>query len=91
MDSKTYRTQLETVYKALKDIPKTMLQVAQETGILRANICRYIRILRKLEKVAVAKKGFCPITKHWAGFYTTDKAKFPKDNQLVLSLYDGAN
>ena len=34
--------QKQRVYRSFKEKPKTMLQVSQETGIYRANICRYI-------------------------------------------------
>jgi hypothetical protein len=35
-------SQYQTFYQFFKERPKTMLQVSIETGILRANICRYI-------------------------------------------------
>ena len=35
-------TQYQTVYQSFKERPKTMLDVSLETGILRANICRYV-------------------------------------------------
>jgi len=61
-----------------------MLQVAQITGIERANICRHVANLREQSKIAVAKDGYCPITRHRAGFLTTDPAKFPQPSQLNL-------
>ena len=84
MDSKEYRTQLLVVYKLLQKHTLTMLQVAERTGILRANICRYVRTLRKAEKIAVVKIDYCPITNHKAGYYTTDPALFPKKSQTEL-------
>lgn len=73
-----FNTQMKIVFSAFQDRPKTMLMVSFETGILRANICRYISNWRKRDKIAVAKKGLCPITKFPAGFYTTDPELFPK-------------
>lgn len=84
MDSKEYRTQLATVCHAFKFEPLTMLQVAYGTGIERAGICWYVRILRKAKKIALVKIDYCPITKHKAGFYTTDTNQFPVDNQTNL-------
>lgn len=81
---KRFQTQFETVYKALHDKPKTMLMVAEETGIYRANICRFVATLRKLHKVAVVTLKRCQITKHTAGYLTTDPLLFPKTNQLNL-------
>ena len=49
-----------------------MLMVSNETGIYRANICRYIAELRRQERIELVKKGICPISKHRAGFYTTN-------------------
>jgi len=81
MDSKTYHSQLVKVYRELKKEPQTMLQVSVKTGILRANICRYIRTLRKRKQVAVTKVGKCKISKHKAQYFTTDKDLFPVENK----------
>lgn len=80
------KDQFKNTFDALWDEPKTMLQVAREIGVERANICRYVATLRKAQKVAVAKKGICPITLHEAGFLTTDPAKFPPIAQLTISF-----
>lgn len=37
-----FQTQYQIVYQSFKEHPKTMLDVSLETGILRANICRYV-------------------------------------------------
>lgn len=64
--------QIPKVYKAFhSSTPKTMLQVATETGILRANICRYVASFQKDNKIWLVKKGICSISKCRAGFYTT--------------------
>lgn len=77
--------QIYIVYKAFHtETPKTMLQVSNETGILRANICRYVAAFRKQDNIQILYKGNCLITKHRAGFYTTNKDLFKNDNQLSL-------
>lgn len=63
--------QMKRVYKSFSERPKTMLQVAIETNILRANLCRYIAKWKKQNKIELVKFGICPITKHRAGFYCT--------------------
>lgn len=68
---KHFEAQKETVYLAFSH-PKTMLQVSVETGILRANICRYVRQLEDENKISLLYKGICPISKHKAGFYQND-------------------
>ncbi len=64
--------QIPIIYNAFySSIPKTMLQVSIETGILRANICRYVSIFRKADQITLVRKGICKISKQRAGFYTT--------------------
>ena len=69
---KNYFTQYNRVFTALYKQPKTMLMVSIETGILRANICRYIAKMQEKESVVVVRKGICAVSKHRAGFYTTN-------------------
>ena len=74
---KHFHTQMKRVFTALHNQPKTMLMVSSETGILRANICRYIGKWRKQNHIEIVNKGICPISKHRAGFYTTNPDLFP--------------
>jgi hypothetical protein len=67
--TKKARTQYNKVKKAFSDSPKTMLMVSVETGILRANICRYVSKMKKHGDITFVKKGICPISKYRAGFY----------------------
>jgi hypothetical protein len=78
------KTQKNRVFKAFFEAPKTMKMVSVETGIDRANICRYVAKFRKSDNVAEVKKGLCIITKHRAGFLTTNPDQFPKTNQLKM-------
>lgn len=84
--STLFQGQMKRVFASFKQHPKTMLAVSVETGILRANICRYIAIWRKAGLVKVAKYGICPISKHRAGFYTTNQELFP----LIVELFNRA-
>lgn len=70
---KVFEAQIKATYKAFKT-PSTMLMVSVQTGILRANICRYVAILSKQGKIKLVSKGKCHISKHQANFYTTDLA-----------------
>jgi len=69
---KNYFTQYNKVFTALYKQPKIMLTVSIETGILRANICRYIAKMQEKEGIVVISRGICPVSKHRAGFYTTN-------------------
>lgn len=72
-----FKAQMERVFAALYGQPKTMLMVSIETGILRANICRYVAEWEKENRICIVRKGICPISKHRAGFYTTNPELFP--------------
>jgi hypothetical protein len=71
-----FQAQMERVFAALYRQPKTMLMVSIETGILRANICRYVAEWEKENRICIVRKGICPISKHRAGFYTTNPDLF---------------
>jgi len=75
--SKHFQAQMQRLFAALYRQPKTMLMVAVETGILRANICRYVAKWEKENRICIVRKGICPISKHRAGFYTTNPDLFP--------------
>ena len=74
--SKHFQTQIQRVSAALYRQPKTMLMVSIETGILRANICRYVAKWKKQNCIKIVRQGICPISKHRAGFYTTNPELF---------------
>ena len=71
-----FKGQIEKVFRAFYRQPKTMLMVSIETGILRANICRYIALMERESRIKVIRKGICPISKHYAGYYTTNPDYF---------------
>jgi hypothetical protein len=74
--STQFQAQMQKVFAAFYKQPKTMLMVSIETGILRANICRYVSQLKKDNRIRIVRKGICPITKYRAGFYTTNPELF---------------
>lgn len=72
-----YSDELHRTYLAFQEKPKTMLQVAKQLNIERASICWYVKKLKESNKIAIHRKGICPISKHRAGFLTTDPNKYP--------------
>ena len=72
-DKKYFGCQYQKCYQSFKEKPRTMLQVAHDTGIERASICRYVAEMRKRDVIYLITKGICPITKRAAGFYSTDE------------------
>jgi len=85
---KHFQGQFIRVYQAFKDAPATMLMIANKTGILRANICRYVAEMERSGVIKLVNKKLCNVSKFRAGYYTTDKSLFPKDNQYKLFSND---
>lgn len=67
--------------------PATMRMIEIQTGILRPSICRYVRTLRKSGSIEIVRIGYCPDTKHLAGFYSTNPALFLPNPQM--NLFEG--
>lgn len=78
---KHFQAQFKRVFRAFQQ-PKTMLMVSIETGILRANICRFVAELKEQKRIVLVKTGICKISKHRAGYYCTSIAiaKLSKTN-----------
>ena len=72
-----FQAQMKRVFAALYRQPKTMLMVEIETGIMRSNITRYVAKWEKENRICIVRKSICPISKHRAGFYTTNPDLFP--------------
>jgi hypothetical protein len=70
---KRFEAQQKRVFAAFSRKPSTMLMVAIETGILRANICRYVAEWRKEYRIFLLGVSLCKISKHRAGYYSTTK------------------
>jgi len=87
-DKKEVTGQMKQVFESFKERPKTMLMVAFETGILRANLCRYVAKWRKSESIAIVTHSLCKISKHRAGYLSTNLELFPLSNQLNLFDYE---
>jgi hypothetical protein len=69
---KHFEAQKLRVFEAFMRQPSTMLMVSIETGILRANICRYVSGWQKEGKICLIKRDLCKISKHNSGYYTTN-------------------
>lgn len=55
--------------------PKTMLMVSKETGIERANICRYVSAMQDSHKIKIVGRGKDPYSGFKAKFYLRDDAQ----------------
>ncbi len=80
---KHFEVQMKRVFAAFKRKPSSMLMVSIETGILRANICRYVAKWQKSNSIHLLKQGLCKVSKHRAGYYTTDTNLFTLPLKLL--------
>ena len=79
--------QLKATKEAFFASPATMRMIELATGILRPNICRYVRELSKTGNIELVKVGYCPATKSRAGFYSTNPDLWLPNPQM--SLFEG--
>ena len=61
-----------------------MKETDLECGVMRENICRYVRTFRQAGKIAVVGQRKCTITRHLANIYTTNPKLFPSPSQFEL-------
>lgn len=83
-----FQAQYQIVYQSFKECPKTMLDVSLETGILRANICRYVADMENKGVIQLLYKSEDEHTKFTAGYYTTDKTLFRQEDNQQLNLWE---
>ena len=76
--------QLNKVYNVFYQQPSTMKEVDKVCGVMRENICWYVRTLRKAGRIYLINKRKCKVTKHKAGVYTTNPELIPIDKQTKL-------
>lgn len=81
-EDKHFEAQMKIVFAAFKQKPATMLMVSVETGILRANICRYVAAWQKQGSIQLLKHRLCKVSKHRAGYYTADTNLFTQPLNL---------
>lgn len=81
-EDKQFEGQKKRVFAAFNRKPATMLMVSIETGILRANICRYVAEWQKNNSIHLLQEGLCKVSKHRAGYYSTDKNLFDQPSRL---------
>lgn len=80
-------SQIQKVYKAFYDSPKTMKEVDVETGIMRANICRYCKTLVAQNKLFIVGKRRCKITKSRNVTIYTSNPDLVPNHPPQLSLF----
>lgn len=78
------RTQVIKVFEAFHTTPRTMMEAEVASGVMRSNICYFVRDLRKSGLIAELNKRPCKITRHKATEYTTDPARFPFNPQKKI-------
>lgn len=77
--------QLNVIFNAFFESPKTMKEVDLETNIMRENICRHVSTLRSENRIALVGYRKCKVTGFDnVGIYTTNPDLFPKSDQMEL-------
>ena len=77
--------QLNVIFNAFFESPKTMKEVDLETNIMRENICRHVSTLRSENRIALVGYRKCKVTGFdKVGIYTRNPDLFPKPNQMEL-------
>lgn len=83
----SFYSQLDMVYQAFFEKPRTMKEADFACGVMRESICRYVKTLRNQGKIWKLKQRRCQRTNHRAGEYTTDTRLFPKTQPQQLKLF----
>jgi len=79
--------QLQQTQLSFYEKPKTMMMVAREIGVDRANICWFMRDLRTNGAVWKIRVGRCPITRaEGVGFWSTNP-KYAEGLPKQLELF----
>lgn len=73
---KNFSDQLRRVAIAFYEQPRTRFEVAQLCGVYRANVCRYVARLQRLNQIKVVRRGICPITKESGVEFLSTNPKF---------------
>ena len=81
---KQFQNQFKVTFEGFYNHPQTMKELSVNTGIDRANVCRYCRTMRIANCIAVCKKVYCTITKRLVNQYTTNPEMFPISSQLKM-------
>jgi hypothetical protein len=81
------KTQIQKVHNAFYGSPKTMKEVDAETGIMRANICRYCSTLVAQNKLFIVGKRRCKITKSRNVTIYTSNPDLAPNHPPQLSLF----
>ena len=78
------KNQIRRTIEALEVQPMTSMMLSARTGILRANLTRYIAYLEKRNKVVTVEEKPCKITGHKAKYYSSDPKYFHPEVQSEL-------
>lgn len=72
------KNQIILTIEELKKAPATSMMLSVKTGIIRANLTRYLAKLEEQNKVIVVYEKPCKITGHKAKYYSAKPEDLPK-------------
>lgn len=85
-DIQRWESQAKKIFDAFNE-PRTMAQVAQITGIERANVCRRVADFKRDGTIKVICIDKDPLTKFRAQYFSTNPAYWPKPSSPQFDLF----
>lgn len=79
--------QIVRVFNAFNCGTYTMKEVDVISGIMRENICRYVKLFRENNQIYKVRKRVCSITGYYAYELTTNPDLVPKQDSVQLELF----
>lgn len=73
-----FQAQQKRVFRAFFGPPKSMLEVEVETGVMRSNICWFVKEWQDRNSIQRVITGVCSITKMQVGKYSTNPMYWQK-------------
>lgn len=79
MNKEKKKAQIRRTIEALKEAPATSMMLAVSTGILRANLTRYLAKLEEQGRVIMIYEKPCKVTGYKAKYYSANPDHFSKE------------
>ena len=86
-DKDRHFRQLQQTQIAFFSQPITMMQAAKKVGVDRANVCRYVDVMRKAGAIWIIRKGTCPITRDRRVQFLSTNPKYAEGQPKQLELF----
>lgn len=79
MNKEKKKAQIRRTIEALREAPATSMMLSVKTGILRANLTRYLAKLVEQGRIVMICEKPCKVTGYKAKYYSANPDHFPKE------------